>query len=387
MRHMRVACQPHIDKRLAANRPLVEEAEFLFPPPPSPQMEDPAPMEMDNPPGGDAAGVEFDGEGGSSEGEGGSSNGEGGSSDDEDESSDTQSTQAETTTPTDNQPTPEATATATATVTVHEDVDEDLFLHEHEMASEGYEWGLSDEDEIPYPDDHEEDDLPAGQPIPTTSDTGRRTAQWFIERKDWLLYNGAKLTVQQASYALLRTKLEDHLTDKYLDNHCKWLSVVVLPQPNFLPPSLHLLKKVCEVKEAEEFEKHVCVNDCVKFPDLRPSHYPTHLNEKCPKCQEPRFKGKDTNKGVKLVPRKVFWEVGVGEAITSLFANPEWAGMRGKTRDRYVLDYYSSEEAKRVNAATNKALDLPDNSAYDVGFDFFQCFHFKQHSVGIVGMR
>jgi hypothetical protein len=212
----------------------------------------------------------------------------------------------------------------------------------------------------------------------------RKTAQWYIDNKDQPLYPGCAVTVIQASYALLRAKLDHHLTDKFVDEHCKYQATALLPAGNLHPPSLHLLKKVCKVEELKKYEKHVCVNDCVKFDDVPPARYAQRAQEECPVCQSSRFV---TGRGSLLVPRKVYYEVAVEEAIRSLFGDTEWSSKRSEARLLYKLDYYSTPEAHRVNRATGGALFHTDNSAYEIGIDWCQCFNFKQHSVGILGMR
>lgn len=216
----------------------------------------------------------------------------------------------------------------------------------------------------------------------------RRTSQWYVDRGKDPLYEGSALTVEQQCYALLKSKLEHHLTDKYFDELCNFLASVLLPQPNKQPPSLYLVKKVCKVGDVHDYEKHVCENDCMRFDDIPLARYAERADEKCtnPKCNMPRFKLSGAG-GNLLVPRKVFWEIGVDEAIKSMFGDPEWNSLRGRNRGGAPLDFYNSPEAKRLNGATGGALLHPDNSAYELGMDFFQCFDFKQHSVGLLGMR
>jgi hypothetical protein len=215
----------------------------------------------------------------------------------------------------------------------------------------------------------------------------RRTADWYVEHKGEPLYEGCThLTIESASYALLRAKLDHRLTDEYVEEHCRFMSHVVLPAGNHHPPSLHLLKKICGVDELQKYEKHVCVNDCVRFADVPAPPARLDAEEKCPKCKTSRFVA-GPKAGSHMVPRKVFYEIQVEQAIAGLFGDPEWNERRFNSRFDQALDYYSSPEARRLDAATGYALFKRDTSAYEIGFDFFQCFNFKQHSVGIVGMR
>lgn len=220
----------------------------------------------------------------------------------------------------------------------------------------------------------------------TAAGSSRRTAQWYIDRKDQPLYPGCRVTVEQQVYALLSAKGDHHLTDKFMDNHCKFLANVLLPTGNLQPTSLHLLKKIANVATVQSCEKHVCENDCVRFKDLRPGQYAEHAEEQCPVCNTSRFVP-GTGGSSALVPRKVFWEIPLEQVLNGFFGDPEWSGKRGQGRTNYALDFYSSEEADRLNEATGGAVFNPNNSVYEVGIDWFQCFDFKQHSVGIAGIR
>lgn len=218
----------------------------------------------------------------------------------------------------------------------------------------------------------------------------RKTAQWYIDRKDSMLYPGCDLTVEGQCYALLRAKMEHHLTDKYVDDLCKYTHHVLLPPGNLHPPSLYLLKKVCKVPETASFEKHVCVNDCCRFDDIPPEQYAEHVDDVCPECKEPRFElkaGRGARNAPVYVSRKVFWELRVEDVVRGWFSDPEWCANRGRNRDMYLFDFYSSPEADRIDLLTDGALRDKDNSCVELGMDWFQCFEFKQHSVGLVGMR
>jgi hypothetical protein len=71
-----------------------------------------------------------------------------------------------------------------------------------------------------------------------------------------------------------------------------------------------------------------------------------------------------------------------------MFKNPAWTALRGK--ERRVDDpahWYGAEDAKRINSLSGGTLYNPDNSAYELGFDFCQIFVFKNHSSGVLGIR
>jgi hypothetical protein len=218
----------------------------------------------------------------------------------------------------------------------------------------------------------------------TSDGCKRRTAQWYIDRKGQPLFPGCKLTLFQTCFALLHAKLDHRLTDQYVEEHCQYQSTVVLPDGNLHPPTLHLLKKICGVEDLKKCEKHVCVNDCVRFKDLPQSQW--DKDEKCPVCKELRFMPGKTH-GKLLIPKKVFYELPPEDAMRRNFGDPEFCQRRGTHRHDQALDFYKSAEARRLDLATGGALSNKDNSAWEIGYDHMQPFTFTQYSVGLIGMR
>jgi hypothetical protein len=227
-----------------------------------------------------------------------------------------------------------------------------------------------------------------GQRIHDAEEGGRWTSARYLRIRDSPLHEGSKLTVAQQCYLLLKYKMDHHITDKAMDELCQFMHTTLLPTPNLSPPSLHFLKKVCEVNSVQSYEKHVCFNDCYRFPDMPPSQYANHPNQACPVCDTPRFIPKRSTDGKRYyIPRKVFWEISVEESIINMFGHPEWCKRRVRARNMDKLDFYESDEARRLDRETGGQVFNEDNSVYELGLDWFQCFHFKTHSVGIMGMR
>ena len=164
---------------------------------------------------------------------------------------------------------------------------------------------------------------------------------------------------------------------------------MLLPKNNSCPRSWYMLKRLVGYQDVKDVEYHVCVNDCHCFgrrPDKGLEN--SVATEVCPVCSEPRFTTKLTQTGVKWVPRKVFYYFELRQLIQrGFFGNKEWCGLRGTGRDEYPGDFYSSEEAKRIDARLGGALFHPDNSGYEIGMDWAQPYDFKQHSTGVVCIR
>jgi hypothetical protein len=236
-----------------------------------------------------------------------------------------------------------------------------------------------DPDSSPSEDEEEEEEEPNGH--------DRSSARFFLEHLDHPLYIGSSVTLIEQCFVLVQEKVRFQTPDIQVDRLCRWLNHI-LPAGNLQPPSLYLLKKCISCHESARYEQHVCVNDCCKFPKLSKSQYRQHEDEKCTKCQEPRFLVKHTSRGRVLRPRKVFWDFGLDSVIRDhFFTNPEFCGLRGAGRDAFQMDFYSSLEAERLDMATQGALRHADNSIWELGFDFCQCFTFKQYSVGVLALR
>ena len=167
---------------------------------------------------------------------------------------------------------------------------------------------------------------------------------------------------------------------------CRW-NAETLGEGNLHPPSLHILRKVMRCPEAEEYEQHICPNECMCFTKLKRAQYKEHQDECCSVCGAARFHVKQLTGGRRIIPTKVFWYLGIQDIIRDqLFADPKWCDLRASARDAQH-DYYTSKEAARLNRVVAGQLFNPDNSSYELGFDYGQCFAFRQYSVGVLGFR
>jgi hypothetical protein len=222
-----------------------------------------------------------------------------------------------------------------------------------------------------------------------TVGSGRRDAEYYLARLHSYLYPGAKLTLIEACYALGMEKLKGHVSDTAMDRMCRYKAEVLLPHGNIHPPSLYLLKKCLQVEDAHQYEQHLCINGCCRFPQLRKSQFSAHRGERCPKCKEPRFVVRQLMTGAFVTPRKVFWDFGLAATIQHhFFSNTEFCERRGTGRDKYQFDFYRSKEAAELNKRVgNESLFLPDNSCWELGYDGFQCFAFKQYTAGVLTLR
>ena len=250
--------------------------------------------------------------------------------------------------------------------------------------------------------------------------------EFFNELLDDPLYEGSRVTLRETVYAYLKEKQDGRATDNYVDRTTRFLSKIVLPEENNMlnmPQSLYLLKRLMRVKHAEVYEKHLCHNDCMKFPDLEPATWVQHAVDVCDTCGERRF----VIRRGRLEPAKRFWDFGIAAVLRKLWSNGAWKAALQLPRDLHRSsvengrsDYWNSREWDRVREAVGKGplvlcrklhayaagllgrispirwtpVVLPAGSekadtalCLEMGFDFGQMFTFKNHSSGILVVR
>jgi hypothetical protein len=98
----------------------------------------------------------------------------------------------------------------------------------------------------------------------------------------------------QALFLALDEKRVNNQKDKHFERQCKLQHHNMLPQPNYMPTSLRIIKKLLGCREVAAVEQHVCVNGCCKFNKLKPNQYKGARAQKCPKCQQQRFDRRST---------------------------------------------------------------------------------------------
>lgn len=78
----------------------------------------------------------------------------------------------------------------------------------------------------------------------------------------------------------------------------------------------------------DQFEEHVCVNECFCFPKMEKSEYQLHLDDHCPFCQEKRFE----IRGKSFSPRKKFYRIPLSFQIQNLTRNPDFSASLSKMK-------------------------------------------------------
>ena len=113
-----------------------------------------------------------------------------------------------------------------------------------------------------------------------------------------------------------------------------FISRMLLPPGNNVPPSVYKLDLEMEVDDWQLYEHHVCDLESCKghvWEPLARSKWKDYQDDKCPLCQGPRFTV-DNDVGVdKLNIKPVAWYIdfGIETAIKDFFHDPLWAEQRG----------------------------------------------------------
>ena len=172
-----------------------------------------------------------------------------------------------------------------------------------------------------------------------------------------------------------------NMPSRHFERHLHNLATHLLPQPNFCPPTLYLLKGLLHVLPGSRFEVHICEKECMQFEHRATSEYRQHIDECCSICGKPRFmvrKASNSGRDI-IVPVKRFWYFTLAFVIRCLFGDPAFCKLRGTGRHE-ASGLYLSREARRLERLGLPVRD-PDASLWTVGCDGGQVFDGKAHSV------
>jgi hypothetical protein len=80
---------------------------------------------------------------------------------------------------------------------------------------------------------------------------------------------------------ILRLMQSSFLRKTAVDKICKVIHELVLPQPNWFPPSLYLMEQIIRVPAADLFEWHACPAEQCCWPPLPRSQWEAHKDDRC----------------------------------------------------------------------------------------------------------
>ncbi len=118
----------------------------------------------------------------------------------------------------------------------------------------------------------------------------------YIKHFDAPCYAGCQWTTRQIVCGLLELYQRHGPGKEELNDHLTFVKRV-LPQPNFWPPSIHILRGLSGAPEWTKFEVHVCANSKCRghvYKQLPREDWGRHANDVCPVCGTSRFEVKMT---------------------------------------------------------------------------------------------
>ena len=93
-------------------------------------------------------------------------------------------------------------------------------------------------------------------------------------------------------YSLLETHETYHKSKVMLDTDLAFLAQT-LPPINYLPSTVHMLRRVSGAEDWSSYEQHVCAHEGCQghvYSRLGREQWAAHKDDCCPHCKSPRFK-------------------------------------------------------------------------------------------------
>jgi hypothetical protein len=107
------------------------------------------------------------------------------------------------------------------------------------------------------------------------------------------IHSGASVTSFETIIDKIEdTKVDGHVQRDILNKILKKDHEIYYPKPNFLPPSLHMVQRVLDVKTSQDVMHHVCdAENCSGhvWPNIKVEDYEKHKHDRCPNCGSERF--------------------------------------------------------------------------------------------------
>ena len=201
------------------------------------------------------------------------------------------------------------------------------------------------------------------------------------------LYPGADVTLKQYLVTTLDWATKNQISMAALEQHLK-KAARFFPVNNLVPTSIYQLLSLLDLN-LSDFEKHVCVNDCVLFEDLDQSQFAQHFGDACTKCGELRFQ----RRGKAISPRKKFYHIPLafqlGQMLEQLEVQRSLEKMAAEIRAGVTC--LSSFWGGKLAAPLLESHDFLDHFqrklALSIGLDGVQAFKKEAYEVWPVGVK
>ena len=84
-----------------------------------------------------------------------------------------------------------------------------------------------------------------------------------------------------ACYIILKLMQCSFMRRTAVNKLCKVIHKLVLPQPNWFPPSLYLMERIIDVPSPDDFQYHACPAEQCCWEPIPRSEWEAHKKDKC----------------------------------------------------------------------------------------------------------
>jgi len=202
------------------------------------------------------------------------------------------------------------------------------------------------------------------------------------------LYSGSQVTLKDALFLLLQWQSENEMSVTAFEHSLKLLAFVFLPQPNTLPTTIHQLNKLIGFN-LNNYEEHVCINDCCLFEKLDRDEWKDHSDQSCPTCGQLRFKKVGNN----LSPQKKFYRVPIAEQLENMTNNPQFMESILKMKDDLQKNLQATDSFWGAKLGQEELLTPGFMNSFttlfylSIGIDGVQCFKEAEYSVTPIAIK
>ena len=187
----------------------------------------------------------------------------------------------------------------------------------------------------------------------------RRTVPFYQHFLQWKVYEGATMNVLAAVYMIASLKRTCRFHKAGMKDVCRLINAL-LPPGNLFPPSWKLVEGILASESVHRYEEMACPHCCRPFPTISRAQWDAHANDVCDICGDlgPRFK---TLGIASRRPALRYFKMGVDNAISRWFADPEWARdrQRGLDEGSGPGTFQSSKYGKAVDHCCGGCISDP----------------------------
>lgn len=116
----------------------------------------------------------------------------------------------------------------------------------------------------------------------------RKLLRDYADNMEEPIFVGSEISIGQAAYSMADLKFRNKMSNGAVNEVCRMMSDVLLPEPNMFPSSIHLVRGILQCAEAAIYEHHLCPKCNNVFPDLQKTAWKAEALQECVTCGHPR---------------------------------------------------------------------------------------------------